>query len=120
MSYCRFSSDNFYCDAYVYRSTSSYVTHIAQRRFPPGAPPDPLRVYAETESGAAYDVAEAARNAWVRKNPPVDIDHPEAGTSFHHAAARECAENLIRLRDEGFTIPQYAIDQLLAEETEEC
>lgn len=121
MSYCRFSSENFYCDAYVYASVNGgFVTHIAARRPPPGAPPDPWVVYHETKSSDAADAAHAARDTWAKQNPPVDINHPEAGAYFHHATARECAENLIRLRGEGFNIPQYAIDSLLAEEDEKC
>lgn len=119
MSYCRFSSDNFYCDVYVYQSCDRFVIHVAGRRQPPGAPPDPFDFVASNVFDADVFVeAHAKRKVWSNKNPLVDIDHPEAGASFHHATARECAENLIRLRGEGFVVPQYAIDELLAEEDE--
>lgn len=116
MSYCRWSSDNGYCDAYVYQSTGGgYVTHIAGRRRPPGAPVDPHSLVRQGCSYEEFKAAENAREEWGKANPLVDIDHPESGTSFYHAGPKECADNLIRLRGEGFAIPQYAIDELLEE-----
>ena len=121
MSYCRFSSGNFYCDAYVYESCDGgFVTHLASRRFPPGSPPDPFSVYMSTKSQDAYEAASDALKAWRKTAKMVDIDHLEAGASFSHDTARECAENLIRLRGEGFVIPQRAIDALLSEDQSPC
>jgi hypothetical protein len=33
MSYCRFSTDNFNSDVYVYESEQGYVVHIAENRY---------------------------------------------------------------------------------------
>lgn len=117
MSYCRFSSDNFCCDAYVYESCEGgFATHIASRRVPPGSPPDPLTVFLSTKSQEDYEAAIKAVNAWRKTITLEKIDHPEAGAFFNHGTARECAKNLLRLRGEGFLIPQYAIDALLSGE----
>lgn len=123
MSYCRWSNENGYCDAYVYESENGWVTHIAALRPPPGAPPSPMEIFTRpwgVWSYQIYRMRQAARDAWSEKNPSVPIDHPEAGASFTHASPLECAENLARLKREGFMVPQYAIDALLEYVCQTC
>lgn len=119
MSYCRWSSDNFYCDAYVYESSAGWETHLANQRRPPGAPDNgatamfkSLQVLRNDLAADAYRLAQAAWDEWAERNPLQPIDHDEAGESFIHESPGECADNLERLRSEGFVIPQYAIDAL--------
>lgn len=126
MSYCRLSSDNGYCDAYVYESVhGGFETHLAGRRQPPGAPDKPStamwKAIMAGRSDLATDAYKAAQpiwDAWEEQNPLIEIDHPEAGESFNHETPGECADNLERLRSEGFVIPQYAIDMLRQEQSE--
>lgn len=122
MSYCRFSSDNGYSDVYVYPSTGGgYVTHVAARRPPPGAPPDGMALlFGSKQDGVVeeFDRLAEIRRAWDAENPHVSIDHPEAGAGFVHDTPGECADNLERLRAEGFHVPQGAIDALRAEQKE--
>lgn len=101
MSYCRFSSENGYCEVYVYESVDGeWITHVPRRRWPEVSPPDPYLEFSRE---------------WREDHPLIEIDHPEAGSVFRHETARECAENLIRLKNEGFRVTQRAIDVLLAE-----
>jgi regulator of replication initiation timing len=128
MSYCRWSCDNGYSDAYVYEDVSGgWTTHIANMRFPPNAPKSPLTVLMEAHEAdhdqdaihRLYMEAQKNRDEWNDKKPPVENDHPEAGKSFNHATPKLCAENLIRLSKAGFHIPKHAINALLEESKEE-
>lgn len=122
MSYCRFSSNNGYCEVYVYADTNGgWTTHVAAYRRPLGAPPSPYETF--LADGQNFDMEkykrmEKAWYEWAEKNPRFPINHPEAGHSFNHGTPKECAVNLGRLRSEGFEVPQYAIDALLEEEKE--
>ena len=109
MSYCRWSTDNGYCDAYVYEDVNGgWTTHLANYKRPPGRPEDPIlslikRKYEE------YEKRKEEQEKWDKDNPLIFIDHPEAGKSFNHDTPRECADNLERLKKEGFCIPNYVI-----------
>jgi hypothetical protein len=119
MSYCRWSSDKGYCDVYVYEDVSGgWTTHVASKRRPKGRPDGYLEVIerqfkaaTELDTQACADAA-SIQEKWDEENPPFDIEHVEAGESFNHAEPGECADNLERLRREGFQVPQYAIDGL--------
>jgi hypothetical protein len=128
MSYCRWSCENYYCDAYVYENVAGYwVTHLASNRYPPGAP---LRGLAAMTSAIhngekdhtklieTYNAADQKFKEWEKENKPFKIDHPKAGKSFFHCTPGECADNLECLQKEGFVIPQYAIDGLREEQAE--
>ena len=105
MAYCRWSD----CDVYVYEGQDGWVTHVASRRNKAGYPPD-----FDWEN---VEASFKARNAWSEANQEyVEIGLPDAGESYLHNTPGECAENLIRLKREGFNVPQYAIDELIDEE----
>jgi hypothetical protein len=125
MAYCRWSCMNGYCDAYVYEDAhGGWTTHLAGVRWPEGAPESGMDAmfYAmnaecsNDEVAQAYKDAQQARDDWNKQNPPQPIEHPEAGASFNHDTPGECAENLERLRKEGFRVPDWAIDELREEE----
>lgn len=111
MSFCRFSSDDYQCDVYVYASANGYTTHIAGSRVV-FARPLPLPV--------AFN--EAHIDAWVEReievNRIVEISErkrltlPFAGRSFDDEEASACADRLEKLRSLGYRVPQHAIDAL--------
>lgn len=121
MAYCRWSSQNGYCDAYVYEHEfGGWVTHLAGRRWPPGAPCDPLSFLDNAgidrpDGFELYMKAKAERADWNKKNPRVIIQHPAAGQSYLDVTPSDCADRLLALRGEGFVIPQEAIDLLRSE-----
>ena len=120
MSYCRWSCLNGYSDVYVYKDVSGgWTTHVAGRRRPPGAPDHGMVVFfGEGGSIEKYMEAQAAWAVWAEKTPLTDIDHPEAGKTFNHDLPGECADNLERLRGEGFTVPDWAVKSLKDEHSE--
>ncbi len=118
MSYCRFSSDDWQCDVYVYADVAGgWTTHVARNRpVFKGPLPDPIplessniREWMERDSKvmAMLDDAE-------HQNIGLDFD----GQSFNHETAKECADNLEALREAGYNVPQYAIDSLREDDSD--
>lgn len=119
MSYCRLSSNDHQCDVYVYGSDDGWETYVAGSRVVfktllPGrvSLPHPFtaaefEAWAERGRVVSRMVDEAER---------VDIDLPHAAGHFVDSTPSECAKTLIMLRDLGYRVPQYVIDDLLEEE----
>ncbi len=120
MSYCRWSCLNGYSDLYVYEDVSGgWTTHVAWRMLPPGAPDHGMDLLiGKGGSVGKYMEAQKAWDAWKEKVELTDIDHPEAGESFNHPTPGECADNLERLRGEGFVVPDWAVENLRDEHRE--
>ena len=129
MSYCRWSSLNGYCDAYVYADINGgWTTHIAGRRRVAGVLSDGFDLLGAIPADADHEAAsvhpaiklwtEQHRLAMAQDLDFIDIDHPEAGNSFNHDTPSECADNLERLQREGFIIPNSVISDLREEENE--
>lgn len=117
MSYCRFSSDDFQCDVYVYADCmGGYTTHVATRR----------RIV-KTKLPPPVDLSDV--KAWIKRDRKVNkilakaklvpIGLPFDGERFNDETASGCADRLDELRGLGYTVPQYAIDALRAEKDEE-
>jgi hypothetical protein len=139
MSYCRFSSDNFRSDVYVYEHVDGgYTTHVAGNRllFPALPDPyfcwlpfggkvvrDPLRiVYPNRVAELAAEVYwwlkaqyEALRHWLICHTPRRDIPAPHGGATYSDPTALACAARLIELRNTGLNVPQCAIDRLVLE-----
>lgn len=126
MSYCRWSCLNGYCDVYVYEDVhGGWTTHVAARRRPAGAVADEFGLImasggdAEHPAMKLYMEQHRLAMEWAENNEPIALAHEEAGSSFNHGTPGECADNLERLRREGFIVPQWAIDDLRAEQAGE-
>ena len=110
MSYCRWSD----CDVYVYESEHGWVTNVAGRRNKAGKAP----LY-DTSSDQAFIESILARDEWFDKNTEFeDIGLPFDGESFIDECPGDCAQRLIQLKQIGYDVPQYAIDELLEEQEE--
>ena len=112
MSYCRFSSDGFQCDVYVYADVSGgWTTHVAAKRHPNRVPDIDHR--SEDTFKRSYAAHRAALDD--PENAVVPIGRAADGASFHDATALDCAQRLLWLRGLGYNVPQYAIDELVEE-----
>lgn len=119
MSICRWSSDGYASDVYVYEDArGGWTIHVAANRiaFDPDHPlpqipldgdPAAWMTYSE-HSRAAHDHAERSH-----------IDHPLAGAEFTEPTAGACLDRLLGLRAAGFHVPEFAIDSLVDEIAEE-
>ena len=129
MSYCRWSSDFFRCDVYVYQSREGWVTHVAGRRLKDGPPEELLampsgtdeewiavhRAEMEWRKSLEDDAGEIPKERWFYLR---DIG-PEAGESYTDATPGECAARLRALKAKGFNVPDYAIEALEKEERDQ-
>ena len=115
MSYCRWSSDNWRSDVYVYEDTNGgWTTHIAGRRRTglDTLPPDPLTLdMSDPEWLDKYKAHDKALEAL----PFEEINLPLVGKSFNDSDPGACADRLEMLRGLGYHVPQYAIDELREE-----
>jgi hypothetical protein len=113
MSYCRFSSENFASDVYVYESVAGgFVTHVAGSRVI-GEVPKLLRP--TKENADEYLDARLAQSKFLDSAEYADIELEHAGESFSDDTAAECADRLESLRAIGYHVPQSAIDALREE-----
>lgn len=121
MSYCRWSSDDFQCDVYVYAHVNGgWTIHVAGGRKTPDAPrPAPLDHPDWWNHGEAGVVAfmnrQKAVREWVDTAPMLPIGLPHDNETLTTDTPSECADQLERLREIGYNVPQYAIDALREE-----
>lgn len=123
MSYCRWSSDDWQCDVYVYEDVGGWwQTYVAgrKRRLREGVTfPPPIHQAADPHAWVARHAA--VMEMIHEKNEGVLWDWetlPETpdGDSFRDSSPGECADRLEWLRAIGFNVPQYAIDELREEQ----
>ena len=115
MSYCRWSSDDWRSDLYVYEHCGGWwQIHIAGNRLDPMPPrverglltTDPkewMRQY--REQGEAVSVGGRTK-----------IDHPLAGESFQCVTPGECADRIEDLIAAGFCVPNGVVEELREED----
>ena len=139
MSYCRFSSNNFWCDVYVYEDVNGgWTTHVAaNRHIIRPIPQLPswwitcLGRYDIDAKRVLYPNRFIAAFAWVwlriyftfmrLHNWSVDviprrkIGLPLDGRSFNDDTPIGCVVRLEELRALGYKVPQSAIDALREE-----
>lgn len=113
MSYCRFSSDNFACDVYVYEHCyGGWTTHVAGRRVVGNVPKLPPLT---ADNKDAFFAAYRAQMDFMETAQHADIGLPHDGAQFSDNTPGACAERLESLRTIGYNVPQHAIDQLREE-----
>ena len=130
MSYCRWSTDFFQCDVYVYEHCNGgWTTHVAGRRMK-HVPPESIRLM-PLGTGAEWVARHQAYDAWrdtlpkdeygdVAGSEYLDLAEigPEAGETYSDPTPGACADRLEAMRAKGFNVPQLAIDELRAEALE--
>lgn len=112
MSYCRFSSDNWKSDVYVYANVNGgWTTHVAANRTV-GDPPEEADLTQVNIDDGSWLASHKAAMAFLDAAERLPIGLPHDGASFCDATPGECADRLKALRAEGYHVPQYAIDDL--------
>ena len=117
MSYCRFSCMDGACDVYCYESVhGGFVTHVATNRI---VFVEPLPPSVPFETGRMDEFLSRSRQvaSIIDRSARVPIGLPHDGEEFVTETASETADLLERLLSLGYQLPQYAIDNLRAEDT---
>ncbi len=113
MAYCRWSSDDYQCDIYAYESDcGGFCINVAKYRrhfsepLPPAVDISNTKAFMERHN----KVMEMLRSADSRQ-----INLSRDGQRFSLDTAFEAVELLESLRDEGYRVPDYAIQALREE-----
>jgi hypothetical protein len=116
MSYCRWSTDDFQCDLYVYEDCDGgYTTHVAGNRpiyqspLPEPVDLDDTMAWLQRHDRVMQMLTEAKRE---------DITLPHAGERLHDDTAAELLRRLQQLKQIGYRFPDYVLE-LVAEEAAE-
>lgn len=121
MSYCRWSTDDYQCDVYVYGDTrGGWTTHVASARY---AYKEPLPAEVEFDpaddtSWSAWLARREAVQRMVDEADRVAIGLPHDGETFNDDTPGDCADRLERLRGLGYRVPQDAVEALRQEQQE--
>lgn len=118
MSYCRWSTDDFQSDVYVYENTGGYWSiHVASNRIVYHQPlPEPVPLTPDTAE--SWHDRNVTIMEWIddpEKSHREAIDLPHAGEDFRADTPQETAEILTELRWLGYRIPEGVIDELRKE-----
>lgn len=120
MSYCRFSSDDWRSDVYVYESVEGWVVHVAGSRGDAPIPGPDMKGLIDGRvppERVAEQVADMNRR--IENRNLVPIDHPLAGETRTFGEADSCADWLEHLVGEGFHVPRHVVPALREEADEE-
>lgn len=122
MSYCRWSSDDFQSDVYVYEDCRGpWVVHVAGRRHVislSGLPEVPDREVVGFDAWfEVWHERHELVSARIDKAETVPIDHPAAGESRYFDTPGEAADWLDELAATGLHVPDGVCDALRDEMT---
>lgn len=121
MSYCRWSTDGFQCDLYVYEAEDGHCIHVASSRWIERAPTIPWKWAGTPIIGKlVFKLYQRHYRKWVETRTKVDIGLKYDGESFYCMTAGECAWKCESLKEMGYNVPQYVIDELYEESKEEA
>lgn len=121
MSYCRWSSDDWRSDVYVYESQDGFVTNVAESsvvlaeelpepiRLQPGFTHEQFHVWWKRQQAVA-DIVE--------RSPTVKIGGLYDGATFVDPDPGACATTLRMLAIAGYRIPAGVVERLESEAAE--
>lgn len=118
MSYCRFSSDNWKCEVYCYESSSGFVTWVASNKVVGEVPlldwslMDDIH---DSDATTLFMVQYNAQMEWLRtaERRPIGLAHD--GKSFDDPDRESFLKTLLMLKEAGYNVPQYVIDEVSEE-----
>lgn len=125
MSYCRFSSDNWKSEVYVYANVSgAWTIHVAGNKIVGDVPEEDLSFLSiKDRESPEYKAAiqrftdgHKAALGFLATASRCDLTLPHAGETFDTASPGDCADKLEELAALGYHIPAGVIDDLRAEQ----
>lgn len=114
MSYVRFSSADWDSDVYAYHHCAGGITvHVARGRYVADTPCPPSVSIDDID---AFMARHKEQSAWVEAAKLEKIGLSRDGETFNGMTYKAAADLLRSLKDEGYHVPQFAIDALDEEE----
>ena len=119
MSYCRWSTDDYQCDLYVYASCNGgYVTHVATHRYAfKEALPEKVPMHEDYVE--AFCVRHAKLAEMISQADRVPIGLPLDGKTLHDDTLLDLLSTLEHLHRVGYRFPQAVILAIQDEVSEE-
>lgn len=120
MSYCRWSSNDFQCDVYVYEHYDGWwVTEVASRRHDLSEVELPGPIILDPDDPGPWiqrhqDVQEILDACELK---PIGLEFD--GGSFRDDTPGACADRLAKLKALGYLVPDHAIETLREEQAQE-
>lgn len=106
MSYCRFSSDDWTCDVYVYEAAEGVCIDVASARHV-GIPKLPPFENTNEWWTKYQDQMKVVSSAEL-----VDIGLPLDGKDFYGLAYQEAFDKLTEIKSLGYNVPNYVFEAL--------
>ena len=110
MSYCRWSSDNFKCDLYIYEGEHGYVIHVAGNKIVGEVPP-----LADINDVDAFQKSYAEQSKWMDTAQRVPIGLPHDGETFEEEDLERVIVKVQELKTLGYRVPDYVLETLQEE-----
>lgn len=111
VSYCRFSSDNFKSDLYIYEGYDGYSVNVASRKIVQELPPLDFR-YDDKDGWKYLFESMKKQDEALETCTRVDIGLPYDGKSFSVDTAKECVDLVKHLVEIGYRVPNGVIEAL--------
>lgn len=120
MSYCRFSSDDYKCDVYVYESDYGFEVSVAGRMYvtPEPMPPDVSLPHGSPDFARAWVNRAMRVREIIERSELRAIELEHAGDHSVFETPGECAEYLSELAAIGYRVPHRAIRALRQDEAD--
>ena len=119
MSYCRWSSDDWMCDVYVYEAEDGFTIHVAGSKYVTEIPKVPSMPHNGTEEQWADWFQKYNHQMEVVKNAKMEkIGGPYDGQDFIFITIQEAYNKLKDIKEHGYNVPQFVFDNMQDEITE--
>ncbi|WP_129141473.1 hypothetical protein [Modicisalibacter coralii] len=111
MSFCRFSSNDWRCDLYIYEGFDGvYMLHVAKNRVAGDVPR--AKLTQESLKDGSFAEAHAKQMEYVSRAERVPIGLSADGETFHIHDAEELLAKMRELKAEGYRVPCFAFESV--------
>ena len=116
MSYCRFSSDSFKSDVYMYESVDGgYQIYVAENRIVDQDNIPPFDITDTSKDSAELHDDYQKHIDYVRKAERRKIGGKHDGEAVIFGSLKEAYDYLLILRDDGYHVPEATLNYIAGE-----
>jgi hypothetical protein len=120
VSYCRWSSDDYQSDLYIYESTTGYEVHIAGRRILYSKKlPDWVPFTPENIQNGTWQQRQEEVEKLLYSSEKQDIEFKHAGKCYTFPDGKSCADFVKELISLGYNVPNGVVEALIESDKEE-